>query len=244
MKNKDFLLKNVDYIVYGIMRSGNHAIINWVARHFDSFIFYNCCSVKEDKSVWVEGCNVHRHGDEPCKIKIASFEDELYCSNVDHDIVPRIGNIIILRDFYNTYASRFQKRRTEPSQYWQNRTWYRYDNVGIWKIFAKEFVGETNITNSIKVNYNQWFSSREYRASLSSNFGRFSDEGLNDIMNIGGGSSFDRMRHDGQANKMRVLRRWTKYYNDREFVEKILNDEEAKSLNLRIFGFSPPKMYL
>ena len=244
MKIQETPVENVDYIAYGAMRSGNHAIINWILRHFDSFIFYNCCSVKDAGLVSVENFNVFKFGSEPYKVRLASFEDELYGVDVKHDITPRIGNIIVLRDFYNTYASRFQKRRTEKSQYWQERTWYRYDDVSIWKRFAREFMGETNFTNAIKVNYNRWFSSKDYRESLSSNFGPFSDAGLNVVMNIAGGSSFDMLKCDGRAHEMRVLHRWTKYYNDKEFVEKILNDDEAKLMNRNIFGFSPPKIHI
>jgi hypothetical protein len=207
-------------------------------------VFYNCCSAKEDGSVFVENYNVFKFGEEPYKVQLASFEDELYGIDVKHDMIPRIGTIIVLRDFYNTYASRFQKRRTETSKYWQEKTWYRYDDVSIWRRFAKEFAGETNFTNSMKVNYNQWFSSKEYRESLSSNFGTFSDRGLKSVMNIAGGSSFDMLKYDGSAHKMRVLRRWTKYYGDREFAEKILGEEEAKVMNRKIFGFSPPKIHI
>lgn len=244
MKIQDTPVENVDYISYGIMRSGNHAIINWVLRHFDSFIFYNCCSVDKNGLVSVENYNVFKFGPEPYKVSLASFEDELYGVDVKHDITPRIGNIIILRDFYNTYASRFQKRRTETSRYWQERTWYRYDDVRIWKRFAREFIGNTNFTNSIKVNYNLWFSSKQYRESLSSNFGSFSDAGMGVVMNIAGGSSFDMLKYDGRAHEMRVLRRWIKYYKDKEFAEKILGDGEARELNKLIFGFSLPRLHL
>lgn len=241
-KSKETTAKDIDYFVYGLMRSGNHSIINWILLHFKSFIFYNCCSVKGDGTVSAENWNIQRFGEEPYEIRLASFEDELYGVHITHDLIPKMGNIIILRDFYNTYASRFQKRRTETSRYWQEKSWYRYDHVDIWKHFAREFLGDTNHTSAIKVNYNMWFSSKEYRKSISSNFGIFSDIGLERVLNIGGGSSFDLLKYDGRAQEMKVLRRWTRYYNDREYAKKVLGDSEARGLNQRIFSFAPPRI--
>ena len=244
MKLNTVKVSNVDFVVYGIKRGGSHAIINWVLRHFRSSVFYNCCFVsKGEAKVW-DG-DVFVKGDHEPEVRVASFEDLMPESEARNVLPPRRQNILVLRDFYTTYASRFQKRRQEKSPYWIQRCWARYDDKDLWKSFAREFIGDDEWLGggAIKINYNLWFSSRDYRIATSRTFGNFTDEGLEEVHPFGGGSSFDMLKYNRKAQAMKVLKRWVKYYNDKEYVDKIIRDEEAKDMNKRIFGFSIPKIH-
>lgn len=232
---------SVDYAAHGIQRGGNHAVINWILRHFKSSVFYNCCSLEDDRAFVYDQDFIQR-GEGPQEVALASFEDAPEIIDKAGDVLKRPVEILILRDFYNTYASRFEKRRRVKSIYWLERKWSLYDEVSMWKRLATRFLEGGD--RFVKINYNMWFRSREYRKVLSGGFGKFSDEGVDSVSHFGGGSSFDHRDYDGRANEMDVLRRWVRYYGDGEYAKKILADEEAREINREIFGFSPPRLHL
>jgi hypothetical protein len=236
----NFNVCGADYAVHGIQRGGNHAIINWILKHFRSYAFYNCCMIHEGR-VSVHEQDLIKKGEEPHEVSIASFEDAPEKIVDAKEALQGSKSILILRDFYNTYASRFEKRRDVRSEYWLAAKWRLYDDTTMWKMMAKEFIGKND---HIKINYNMWFLSKQYRVSLSREFGDFSDEGLQSVSHFGGGSSFDSRKFDGMASEMNVMKRWVGYYNDREYAEKILSDGEAEELNQRIFGFKLPRLHL
>jgi hypothetical protein len=236
----NFPVEGAKYVAHGIQRGGNHAVINWILSHFKSSIFYNCCHIQEEK-VFIHEQDLVTNGESPYEVALASFEDMPDRIEEASRLLKSPQKILIIRDFYNTYASRFEKRRSVRSSYWLVQKWSLYDDTTMWKRLAKKFIEDDD---SIKINYNMWFSSKEYRRSISTNFGQFSDESMQRVLHFGGGSSFDYRNYDGKASEMRVLKRWIKYYNDKEYAIKIIKDEEAREMNRQIFGFSAPRMQL
>jgi hypothetical protein len=236
----NFPVEGAKYAAHGIQRGGNHAVINWILGHFKSSIFYNCCYIQEEKVFMLEQ-DLVTDGESPYEVALASFEDIPERIEEASLMLNSPQKILIIRDFYNTYASRFQKRRSVRSSYWLEQKWSLYDDTTMWKRLAKKFIEDED---SIKINYNMWFSNEEYRRSISTNFGQFSDERIQRVLHFGGGSSFDCRNYDGKASEMNVLKRWIIYYNDKEYACKILGDEEAREMNRQIFGFVAPRMQL
>lgn len=233
--------ENIDYFVFGMKRSGHHAIINWILNHYDSFIYYNNCIIKNNKLHYTEKNGIIKNGTPPYEIKLLSFEDR---KNINQSSIKSISkikkpikNILIIRDAYNNYASRFEKKINKSNANWV-KNWHNYDDVEIWKNYAKEFIGETNYLNAIKINYNLWFQDIEYRKEISKNFGVFTDKGFEEVPKFGNGSSFDYKKFDNHAQKMKVLERWKNFYNDSNYYKKIVLDKEIKELNEKIFNFS------
>lgn len=111
-----------------------------------------------------------------------------------------------------------------------------------WKAYAHEFLGETNyLPDRVSVSYNDWFSSTEYRRSLSNRLQvKFNDKGLQLVARHGPNGwneleSFDGLKYDGAAQQMKVLERWRNYQDDPFFHELVL-DPELLDLSVRIFG--------
>lgn len=234
-----------DFHVYGMKRSGHHAVVNWILHHYDSSVYYNNCILKKNYFYYANDTEIFKTGNEPYSIRVLSFEDRPDIKESSIELVSKHNkpkkNILILRDAYNNYASRFEKKIYPHKEKW-NKTWRNYDDVGIWKTYAKEFIGETNYLNSIKINYNFWFSSIEYRKELSKNFGTFTDKGLQQVLDFGAGSSFDYQKFNDKAQEMKVLQRWKRFYFDRHYYKKIILDKEIEQLNKKIFGFVLPKI--
>jgi len=148
--------------------------------------------------------------------------------------------VLVLRSPWNHLASVLK---------WQDR-WYLKKKerfISCWLMTAREFKGVTNILPEPKVflNFDRWFSDINYRKSLSKKLGiAFTDHGLGKVMKVGTGSrvgsSFDRIKYDGEAQKMKVLERWKSYVDNKvEFVNVLGMNKELVTLAEEIFGPFP-----
>ena len=232
----------------GIQRSGNHALINWiVAQEPQATCFVNGAfpGISPWKKSWgisypnypywplerdKKGALVHKD------LFICSYENR-QLSDVEKDktqLSRHIGKsqrdyaVMILRDPYNTFAS------------WQQHGWpITKDIITLWKSYANEFLGKTNILSSpnIFVSFNAWFLDPNYRQNLAEKLGfAFTDKGLNEVSHHGGGSSFDGRSLEGKARNMNVLTRFHQYLDNPDFQAIFEADPELKQLSDEIFG--------
>jgi len=150
----------------------------------------------------------------------------------NHDeFVGKSGSILfimVLRDPYNTFASRLRTGFT-----------CKIDCINMWKEYAQEYIegGKTlPKENTIFVSFNKWFKDKKYRKDLAEKIElEFTDAGLNKVVKNYRGSSFDGTMYNGKAQKMKVLERWKHYQNDSKY-RKIFEDKELVEMSERIFG--------
>lgn len=153
-------------------------------------------------------------------------------------------DILILRDAFNLFASRIKADLILGHQ-----THHGVNPIStfalkrIYKQHAKEFLSQKkNLKDKVLINYNQWCADSEYRRGIAEKLGlSFSDEGLEEVMNCAGGSSFDGTRFSGNAGKMNLNNRWKEYAPEDYYWEFF--DEEIVELNRKIFGNIPPVKY-
>ena len=239
----------------GMSRSGNHAILNWILRQTEGdACFLNCAEGKCNPFATARALHhglpySSNHGEfdwereragdfAPKQWLIHSYEDAFlgYVCHRDfeeqHDSWVGASqwryDVLILRDVFNLFASRYQAGLAVVSA----RTALR-----IWKQHAREFLGQSRYLKQARVliNYNRWVSERAYRQGVAAQLGlTFTDAGIHCVQGTGGGSSFDGLHYDGRAGQMRVLERWRVYAEDRAFWR--LFDAEAIALARQIFG--------
>lgn len=250
--------------IIGLRRSGNHAIINWINKQEKGVVWcLNNLPIHE---------NPYRHryeypeeSDPPWQVKniiaeargnftkkdclIYSYEDyslkEITSKRFENKHDLYLGkslvryDVLILRDPFNLIASRLKSDKILVKT--PNTTM-----IDLWIEYAKEFLGETNYlhNNTICVNYNEWFSSPRYRKKIATalNF-IFSDQGIDEVSDYGGGSSFDKKYLQGKAEQMKVLNRWQYFSNDMSY-RKLLNNKELLKLSEQIFGNIPGTEHL
>lgn len=247
------------FTFFALKRSGHHAVMVWLAYHFNLPIFVlntvtpytdpyltirfsNNWDKESDWLVHIEDVeqirNVHKH------CLVISIQDFNITSLEDgRDFIwerqrtvgesLKLFNILVLRDPFNMLASRLYKPGLVPKL---------IDNSEIldtWEIYAEEYLGITNfIKYKIAVNYNLWFLSLDYRKQLSEQFGlSFTDAGLNVVPKASGGhgSSFDKNSYDGRGNQMKVLERWKICQHDKRFVEAFRERQKLANLYRKIF---------
>lgn len=242
------------FIVNGLKRSGNHAIINWLRAHA-KFEFHN--NVIPVRPI-LNGAPLPSPFDSmgaflesrmPCRPERMPFSWGRYImfSLEDMDTTIRLFanlddlklcNILILRDPRNLFASRIRKAGivNNPAYSTDKKSLQRV--LDLWKIHAREFLGMTSRLEGKKVfiYYNTWFSSEAYRRKISQQLHlKFTDKGFNKVSNWGGGSSFDSTHFNGQSAGMNVLGRQQQLTDDEKIILlSVLEDEELLELSERI----------
>lgn len=210
----------------GLRRSGNHAVIDWILEHCDSYTHYN--NVVLENNIF-KADSVNGNGE----FKLASFED--YPLNY----LPKGKTILLLRDPLNTFASRLQHLRNSLSNIELYKDWREFGNFysrlnmiskgafDLWKQYARAFVENEYIC----INYNKWFASKSYRKEISKKLnlkhtdkGFFSKKGHQ----FSGGSSF---------KNFNPLQSYKNFAEDIEYLS--LFDDETIELYQIIFGELP-----
>lgn len=215
-----------EYIIHGLSRSGNHAIIYWLIHNIVDSIEELGGGIyidKERKLCFINNFNTYEG---PFKINfphdlfpvvIKSYEDTEFIKNT---------SAIILRDFGNLLASRYAK-------YYKNIC---LNNKYICDLLRLIEVWKQHTTSQKKtILYNQWLVSKDYRDKVSLEI-----LGINNLIDrtdyvssIGDGSSFDDT-YIKQEN-IEYLTRYKKIKFPQYMINCILKDEELININKRIF---------
>jgi len=252
-----------EFRITALQRSGHHAIINWIMLNLGGNICYlNNCSQQGNPYLCfrvidslIGGINIETEkiGNFSRKdLLIYNYEDkilnEIYSKPFINNIEKWVGkslrkkNIIILRDPFNNFASKY-KWAIHGTKWKPSIKKIKYLPT-LWKSYAKEFLGKTNHIPGIKlcVNYNRWFSEPEYRKYLGLELGLATiNKGLKEVAKWGPntwGDSFDNLNYDGRAHEMEVLSRW-EFFQDDEIFKSLFKDGDLISLSQKIFGHIP-----
>jgi len=185
--------------VYGLQRSGNHAVIDWMASllidtiYFgdqDHTIFFDLKKLDEilitsDKNNFIFSFEDSiKHSPEPSSpllSTVANFPAEEYPNT-------SIRDIHILRDPYNLWASRLAGHARTA-----------HGGVGLtsdpsWEAFRRNWICFTDQFAKDPTSFilfNRWRKDREYRKKICASLGgKYSETTMNTVSRQGGGSSF------------------------------------------------------
>lgn len=159
--------------------------------------------------------------------------------------------VLLLRDPFNTVASRLKIGRDRPDNgFFRDMFLRRGDGTAffpeLWKNYAREFLGELNCLGEGKVciNFNRWCREPVYRNEMALACGAGREQGadaaVGEVPGWGFGSSFDERAYHGRASEMDLENRWRLFEDDEEFRE-LTADPELRELSERIFGISGPE---
>lgn len=233
------MVNEYEFRIFGMMRSGNHCIINWIAGHFDEVYYFN------DVLCYRNPLELHNNNvfDVPQYVKVTS--DNIYDNKecliysyedidpvlVHGDLVPNKVNVVgtsnneysimILRDPFNLIASRFKSGL------------YSDNDIRLWKNYARESISSEILGLSFTILYDNWVISREYRDKISVLFNKINDDkAINQVAWCGssfvGGDVLDRW--DDKSNYDKDYEWWS------SIRKRVLEDNELMNLRERIFG--------
>ncbi len=244
--------------VHGMKRSGNHGIIHWIGAHGHFDFLNNIVPVRpilQGEKPWPEprkfnlwlaeqlaiGRSKPLHTG-PLSKTDSNAKRPVMFSLEDHELTFRplidlpedTANVLILRDLRNMLASRIKKAPTRDNPAYPRSLGPEMDRVlRLWKEHAREFLGRTRaLENRTTILFDAWFTSEAYRRAISRRLGLpFNDKGFSRVSRIGGGSSFDGTKFDGDNRKLDVLNR-VRYLSDaeRRLLDAATDEEELREL--------------
>jgi hypothetical protein len=210
-----------DWQVCALRKSGHHAVMRWAANLTGQTLWhFNDCVVGSRPGTFRLGTKaVLQEGDVP-PLRLCNFED----SGLQGLIADT--RLLVIRHPWNCFASRIKGTSRFPQLDWLN--------TDLWKLHAREYLNPDS--PFIKINFDRWHSSRDYRADIATNrLGYFFDKS-NDCRSCVpevGQSMFDGRTFDGRAETMDVLNRW-QLLQDNPDMQRIMADEELRELWQRI----------
>lgn len=259
---KTEVANDLEIRVHGLQRSGNHAILHWIAcqcpgvalllndvrpgsnpfESMEEYVEYRGGSVFRSVYLWEDDSEFHA-ADAPRErdILIYSYEDRELTPGDREQARSWLGpsrkfiDLLIIRDPLNFFASRLAS--------WNRLTGIkdRRALLDLWKRYAAESLSPAALSRSspVTANFSLWAASRAYRRTLAQSLGlKFSDRGFNEMVRIGPGSSFEGYKHSSRASRMRVNDRWKNYSEDETFLS-ILSDPGLQELADGLFSSMP-----
>lgn len=227
-----------------LQRCGTHAFCNWLLSQNNTDPLTH---IAED--VWIKGKNVlvnslefHQDnlGEKYNVLKsikdiellifsyetgeLSKYEDRLY--NQINELFDNYisTNIMNLRSVMNFGASWYKKYHTIPPHM-----------IPQWRERAEEYIGKTNYFPSLKLKYDDWVKDKNYREKVCNGLllnTPFTDNGIDDVLDFGGGSSFTGTEVKG--SDMLVNERYKEFENDNNFLR--LFSPSILQLSERVFG--------
>ncbi len=214
--------------VFAMQRSGHHAVIHWLIGHFKGEIFFR--NAQDHRKEWNPTLDGIR------SLYIFNVEDAFRIRTVvdaierdawlNDGISHKVNHMLILRDPYNTLASRLKHEDVHCRQI----------HVEMWKEYAREYLRETDALpdDTVMVSFNRWYSDEGYRRNISAKFGlEYSERNLRKVTIEGKGSSFQKDETD--ARNLDLFNRWKYFVGNPRFMN-LMKDEEMHELAATIFG--------
>jgi hypothetical protein len=237
------------YLLHGMKRSGNHALVNWLQPQIGFRFFNNIIPIAPilrgeaklprpiDFRQWVVAAGVaQRH-------LLASLEDhDLRLSpflNVD---LP-CQRLLIVRHPDNLFSSRIHKAFSVENPAYPRETGPLMQRVlSLWKQHVRAYLNSTDeYAGRVAIYFDAWFENVEYRQAISARLGvDFDDSGLSRVSGLGGGSSFDGTQWHGNTSKMAVNKRLDLLdERERTLLEELYRDPEMQDLRDALAGSDP-----
>lgn len=224
-------------------RSGNHAVIQWVAGHFATPVWFvnniesfSSPTVRHadpegiySPDVFFSPVGLYDFWERDKEVLFHSYED-IDLSNLDYAgnraVVgesTKTMNVLIVRDPYNLFASRFAMRDAPAITFTR-------EAIGLWKQHAREAAGLTSfVPDRVDALFDDWNNDESYRRRIEQKAGLIpSDRGINVVAGIG--SSFDKT---GNAMDMKVNDRWRNFMDNEDYLS--LFDEDVEGLYSLLF---------
>lgn len=250
------------FVQYGMKRSGNHAISNWLLPKLGATEFNNVVPMGEvyagSRKVpdypeflsWYFSKPPTREsaGRGPASgfgaIRnpvYATFED--ISGNRDFFFKNAPIRILVIRSFENMMSSRIRKSfNVDMAAYPRTVGAVMSRVVETWKNHAAWYLAEkASGAERIAIHFDTWCVDRSYRDEicriLSVTPG---DEVISQVSDTGGGSSFDGTKYDGDANSMAVdNRRNALTDRERALLDQVMTDTELRALADRVESADP-----
>ena len=228
---------------YGMRRSGNHAILNWLLCNLSqkkNIIKIKHRLVSSGNSCYLNAINEYvntkpkileidfKFAEVSFKNIVVSYEDVPI--NYQTKYTTNFPKIIVMRDINNLVASRLKKIKEDN----EGKKMAKYlFNVN--EKFFKSWITHASISRNEAyiIKFEEWISSKKIRDKISSDLGLKNIDYYQSISNYGGGSSFSGTSKRPEVSELN--NRWKEVEIDSD-LKKIINSEEILKLR-KLHGY-------
>ena len=243
--------------LWGLKRSGNHLLANWLyANHgatardvLDSdglhpqlhagfrdvradVAFFNNCGWLHSRGF---GLGDLDRGDFQVAMRrqtttIFGIEDcdLAFVPKTPHG--PGIVNVLLLRDPLNNLASRLEAAKTRPEIFRVDEAY-----IEVYEMFCAEALGRSHhLVGKTVVNYNHFIDDRAYRDSVAAELGLRNVDVMSEATDFGGGSSFS---DAGRPSATSLKTRFRQHRVPDHLVEMLLSREAIRVACETLFGY-------
>jgi hypothetical protein len=227
--------------MFGMRRSGNHAIANWLQRNAPSgrSVFLNNCKPNADpfktfRSIELDGeITSHRKARKDLASVAARAEDGALLLISYEDVTPAMfapmravsgpfdetlltGDVLIYRSFLNWAASLLKKMQGNDSYSLLRRNAILLQAIDYYGVLLKQ-VEDADDLGFTGICYDDWVRSEGYRATILAKLDLPArDNSLGQVQSYGGGSSFQKQANS--ADELETGQRWQQMSEDPEFA--------------------------
>jgi hypothetical protein len=225
--------------VYHLRRSGGHGVIDWLLKHQEGEkVHYNQAIPVYPGCFEVPFGQIAKIGGDASKplFELFSFEDQPL-EFLAAKVRPPRKAVLMLRDPFNTFASRLRNIQNHRTNDVLDIASVNRIRPALWKQYAREFLDPRYLPHAVRLNFNVWYASVNYRRYISEQLGwTFTDQGFGSTngWRFSRGSSFG----ERDPKNLDLFNRWQVYRDDAEFLSYC--DDEIRQLSAEIFEFVPP----
>jgi hypothetical protein len=220
--------------IYTLCRSGNHAIIFWIMNNFGGFedsLSVNSVVYRSSNNYicFVNNIN-HPVRDTPSIQEVSEYKNILISyEDFYKEDINQSNEIIILRDFYNTLASRYQLFKPLLGIRDQNYIHSLETFITYWKHLAK-----LSLSSNQYIYYNLWLTDKYYRDQTMIKYFNMKNQNdnTNFVSNIAMGSSY--IGSNKECNINNYLYRYNSTNLPEEWKKIVDFDIEIKELCLNL----------
>jgi hypothetical protein len=244
--------------LWGLKRSGNHLLANWLYANFGAtekqpldssdihrqlrqghcdpaagVAFYNNCAQYNSRRFELgllsrADFELARHR---LPMTIFGIEDCWLRYAKRTPSAPGIVHVLVLRDPLNNIASRLEAARNRPEMFPTDETY-----VDLFASYCAEFVGLTDFLDSkVVVNFNRFVSDRGYRDSIAGALGFENRDVLAEASDYGGSSSFSPGK--GPSASRELLTRFQQHRIPDGMFEMLLERPVIREACSDVFGY-------
>lgn len=222
--------------VFGLRRSGNHAVINWLQRNAPGgrALFFNNCAAGRDpfmsfRAVEIDGRHAGGAEADPRRLArdagdgtalILSYEDAMPNARRRRPVSAGIDEaavdfeVIVARGFLNWAASLVKKLQANPDFTAHRRVGIVLKAVGTYGQMLDILLAE-DAPGVVPIRYDDWMVSPEYRAGILRRLGfELRDDSLGVVQPYGNGSSF---QDAAAVDELQTNQRWRQMEHDPEY---------------------------
>lgn len=252
---KEIIQNKLELRVYGMRRTGQHAIIQWLLEYTPgkrlflnnvphetketatSYFGMSEGQIEQNKKANFPAIDLYLFNIEDYPVQLGAELITKYAHLCQRGKSQKVQSIVIVRDPLNLFASRIKASDTTK----QKQTLFD-DQAYLYYLEHLQYCFGHPPAELIVINYNRWVLKEDYRYHIGKQLGLQGDfqQAYQQVPDYGLASSFDSREYHGNAHQMKLFERWKAFKGDSRLISLFKRPHLAQ-LSKEVFQAIHPK---